>query len=169
MEHTVFKQILSAQDEHIRALGVDVWVGMEPTFTRRFAETPEWLSEALGPAKLSYAYRLLTEVCQRQPGGIVSHTLGRQYAGEDKPSFVLTHRNLEEALEMTYHEWQPQALPYSGLPADMEEATRCRNERITTRVIPASEYSQPTNPPDTAIDDYCLDLRRLMSDPVVCD
>ncbi|WP_455201210.1 transglutaminase family protein [Kaarinaea lacus] len=85
MEHSVFKQILNAQDERIRTLGVDVWVGMEPTFTRRFAETPEWLSEALGPEKQAYAYQLLTEISQRHPGGVVLHTLGRQYAGEDKP------------------------------------------------------------------------------------
>jgi uncharacterized protein (DUF2126 family) len=85
MEHTEFKRILNAQDERIRALGVDVWVGMEPTFTRRFAETPQWLSEALGPEKFGYACKLLSEICQRQPGGVVLHTLGRQYANEDKP------------------------------------------------------------------------------------
>ncbi|MBI1424788.1 MAG: hypothetical protein GC149_15185 [Gammaproteobacteria bacterium] len=85
MEHKEFTQILKAQDERICAMGVDVWVGMEPTFTRRFAETPEWLSEALGPEKPGYAYKLLREVCQRQPGGVVLHTLGRQYAGEETP------------------------------------------------------------------------------------
>ena len=85
MEDTEFKQILKAQDDRVRAADVDVWVGMEPTFTRRFAETPEWLSEALGPEKPHYAYKLLAEVCQRQPGGVVLHSLGRQYGGEDRP------------------------------------------------------------------------------------
>lgn len=85
MEHTDIKQILKAHDDRICAAGVDVWVGMEPTFTRRFAETPEWLAEALGPEKPDYAYPLLREVCRRQPGGVVLHTLGRQYGGEDKP------------------------------------------------------------------------------------
>ena len=70
MEDTEFKQILKAQDDRIRATDVDVWVGMEPTFTRRFAETPEWLSEALGPEKPHSAYKLLAEVCRRQPGGV---------------------------------------------------------------------------------------------------
>ena len=89
MESTEFKHILKAQDDRICALGVDVWVGMEPTFTRRFAETPEWLSEALGAEKLTYAYKLLVEVCRRQPGGVVLHTLGRQYGGEDRPRWSI--------------------------------------------------------------------------------
>ncbi len=89
MEGTEFKQIIKAQDDLIRATGVDVWVGMEPTFTRRFAETPQWLSEALGPEKLDYAYQLLAQVCERQPGGVVLHTLGRQYAGEDRPRWSI--------------------------------------------------------------------------------
>ena len=105
MDHTEFKQILNAQDEHIRALGVDVWVGMEPTFTRRFAETPEWLSEALGSEKLLYAYRLLIEICQRQPGGVVLHTLGRQYAGEDKPRW-----------SVGYYEARQQQFTWNGPP-----------------------------------------------------
>jgi uncharacterized protein (DUF2126 family) len=89
MESTKFKQILKAQDDRICALDVDVWVGMEPTFTRRFVETPEWLSEALGSEKLTYAYKLLSEVCRRQTGGVVLHTLGRQYAGEDRPRWSI--------------------------------------------------------------------------------
>ncbi|EIJ32866.1 transglutaminase family protein [Thiothrix nivea] len=85
MEATEFKHILKAQDEQVCATGVDVWVGMEPTFTQRFAETPEWLNTALGPEKPDYADRLLREVCLRQPGGVVLRTLGRQYGGEDMP------------------------------------------------------------------------------------
>ncbi|MFZ2170460.1 MAG: transglutaminase family protein [Methylococcaceae bacterium] len=85
MDRTEFEHIVNVQDNLIKDLDVDVWVGMEPTFTRRFAETPEWLSEALGPEKLQYAYALLNEVYKRQPGGVVLHTLGRQYAGEDLP------------------------------------------------------------------------------------
>ncbi|WP_031432205.1 transglutaminase family protein [Methylomarinum vadi] len=85
MDRTEFTHIVNRQDDLIRALDVDVWIGMEPTFTRRFAETPEWLSEALGPEKLQYAYALLDEVLKRSPGGVILHTLGRQYAGEDLP------------------------------------------------------------------------------------
>ncbi|KPJ94162.1 MAG: hypothetical protein AMJ53_05835 [Gammaproteobacteria bacterium SG8_11] len=89
MDRSEFEQIIQTQDEQIATLGVDVWVGMEPTFTRRFAEIPEWLSEALGPEKLQYAYALLKEVHKRQSGGVVLHTLGRQYSGEDLPRWSL--------------------------------------------------------------------------------
>lgn len=85
MDRTEFAHIVNSQDDLIHALDVDVWVGMEPTFTRRFAETSEWLSEALGPEKLQYAYALLNEVLKRSPGGVILHTLGRQYPGEDLP------------------------------------------------------------------------------------
>ena len=85
MDRIEFEEIIKAQDDLIHALDVNVWIGMEPTFTRRFAETPEWLSEALGPEKLQFAYALLNELHQRQPGGVVLHTLGRQYASEDLP------------------------------------------------------------------------------------
>jgi uncharacterized protein (DUF2126 family) len=89
MNRIEFEKIIKTQDEYISDLGVDVWIGMEPTFTRRFAETPEWLSEALGPEKLQYACALLKEISQRQPGGIVLHTLGRQYADEDLPRWSM--------------------------------------------------------------------------------
>ena len=89
MKQTEFKQVVIEQDNLVSSFGVDIWVGMEPTFTRRFAETPEWLSEALGMEKLTYAYSLLDQVCKRQPGGIVLHTLGRQYISEDLPRWSI--------------------------------------------------------------------------------
>jgi uncharacterized protein (DUF2126 family) len=89
MNQTGIEGILKDHDNKIRALGVAVWVGMEPTFTRRFAESPQWLSEALGPEKLDCAVALLQAVHKRQPGGVVLHTLGRQYAAEDLPRWSI--------------------------------------------------------------------------------
>lgn len=85
MDPTDFEKIIKSQDDSIRSLNVDVWVGMEPTFTDRFAETPEWLSQPLGPDKLERAYALLKEAYDAYPGGVVLHTLGRQYEAEDSP------------------------------------------------------------------------------------
>ncbi len=89
MDKEEFQDIITAQDDLIQALGVDIWIGMEPTFTRRFVENPEWLSEALGPEKLKHAYALLNEVYKRQPAGVVLHTLGRQYASENLPRWSI--------------------------------------------------------------------------------
>ncbi len=85
MDSSDFEKIIKSQDDMIRALNVDVWVGMEPTFTDRFAQTPEWLSQPLGPDKLVRAYALLKEAYDAHPGGAVMHTLGRQYEAEDQP------------------------------------------------------------------------------------
>jgi uncharacterized protein (DUF2126 family) len=79
----------------------------------------------------------------------------------DHIRLVLLHRGLDEALEVTYHEWQPQALPYPGLPADMDDATQRRNERFTSRVIAFDTADEPKSIPDAASIAYCLDLRRL--------
>jgi uncharacterized protein (DUF2126 family) len=76
-------------------------------------------------------------------------------------TLVLAHRGLNEALQITYYEWHPQGLPYPGLPHDMEDAERRRSERFTTEIIPFKGFDQPKTPPDAAITDYCLDLRRL--------
>ena len=101
-----FKSCLDAHDRLLSAMGITIWVGMEPTFTRRFTESPEWLSEALGQEKLEYAYAILRQVYQLDPGGMVLHTLGRQYAGEELPRWSLGY----------YHARNAQ-LPWEG-PAD---------------------------------------------------
>src|SRR6188768_4207230 len=49
------EQAVAAHDRAIARHGVAVWVGAEPTFTDRFAESREWLSEALGRDKESSA------------------------------------------------------------------------------------------------------------------
>ncbi|MGH8476214.1 MAG: transglutaminase family protein, partial [Methylococcales bacterium] len=102
MNNTEFEKILNEQDQLIARAGLTVRVGMEPTFTRRFMHSPEWLSEALGEEKLLYAYRLLFEIERRRPGGVVLHTLGRQYAGEELPRWSLGYyrtRNAESNLD----------------------------------------------------------------------
>lgn len=135
MDQTEFKKIIKTQDKNISELGVDVWVGMEPTFTRRFAETPEWLSEALGTEKLQYAYALLKETCNRQPGGIVLHTLGRQYADEDLPRWNMGYYQARNNNDI----WHGPPDPYLVLepgdalrarPADIEIFWQALNDAL---------------------------------------
>lgn len=119
MEHTEFEHILKTQDEQICTAGVDVWVGMEPTFTRRFAETPEWLNESLGPEKPDYADRLLSEVCQRQPGGVVLRTLGRQYGDEDRPRWSIGYYQARQQQFI----WEGPPDPILAVPASNSIST----------------------------------------------
>jgi uncharacterized protein (DUF2126 family) len=80
-----FESSVLAHDRAIARAGVAVWVGAEPTFTDRFAETREWLSEALGADKEQRARALVAALRERHPGGVVLRTIGRQYAGEPLP------------------------------------------------------------------------------------
>jgi uncharacterized protein (DUF2126 family) len=105
-----------------------------------------------GPIKLTgLRYRNFQPIVGLHPG----------IASRDSITLVLAHRGLNEALEVTYSEWRPQVLPYPGLPEDMADAEQRRNERFTTKIISFEGYHQPKTPPDSAVTDYCLDLRRL--------
>ena len=84
-----FAAAVSRHDARIAALGLSIWVGSEPTFTDPCAQSPEWLTRALGGAKEQRAEALLCEFCQRLPGGLLLRSVGRQYPGEDRPRWNL--------------------------------------------------------------------------------
>jgi len=50
-------------------LGLSIWVGYEPIFTDRLAQTPEWLHQALGGDKECRG--IAGALSQRFPGGLV--------------------------------------------------------------------------------------------------
>jgi len=77
-----FERDLSAHDQAVAAAGLEIWAGAEPTFTRRFSNAPEWLSEALGEDKPAVALRLARALSTLHPRAMVLRTLGRQYPGE---------------------------------------------------------------------------------------
>jgi uncharacterized protein (DUF2126 family) len=84
-----FAAAVSRHDARIAALGLSIWVGSEPTFTDPRAQSPEWLTKALGGDKEQRAEALLCEFCQRLPGGLLLRSVGRQYPGEDRPRWNL--------------------------------------------------------------------------------
>ncbi len=83
-----FDQAIRAHDQAVAALGLDLWIGTEPTFTDRFSEAPEWLTDALGENKAERAEALL-DALQKCLGGLVLRTVGRQYPGEDLPRWSI--------------------------------------------------------------------------------
>ncbi len=83
-----FDQAIRAHDQAVAALGLDLWIGTEPTFTDRFSEAPEWLTDALGENKAERAEALL-DALQKRLGGLVLRTVGRQYPGEDLPRWSM--------------------------------------------------------------------------------
>jgi uncharacterized protein (DUF2126 family) len=64
-------------------------------------------------------------------------------------------------LRCTLHDWQPQANPYEGLPDDLDEARRRIAERFVVEVITPDQAPEVVDPPDEAVTEYCLDLRRI--------
>jgi uncharacterized protein (DUF2126 family) len=84
-----FDAAIRAHDEAVAACGVEVWVGAEPTFTNRLSESAEWLTDALGETKQTYACHLVARLRDSYPGSLVLRTLGRQYADEHRPRWSL--------------------------------------------------------------------------------
>ena len=48
---TSFESAVQHHDQCLAKLGLAIWVGSEPTFTDREAQTPPWLNTALGGDK----------------------------------------------------------------------------------------------------------------------
>jgi uncharacterized protein (DUF2126 family) len=117
---TSFDDAIKAHDEAVAACGPAVWIGSEPTFTNRFSESPEWLSEALGEKKQAYARRILERLREQHPDALVLRTLGRQYAEEQRPRWSLGLYQRHDGASLS------QAVP----PDPLTGACTCDAERM---------------------------------------
>ncbi len=80
-----FEAEIEQHDAAIAGRGIEIWVGAEPTFTKRSSESPEWLSEPLGGDKHPLALRMAGTLLEQHPGSAILRTVGRQYAEEKIP------------------------------------------------------------------------------------
>ena len=83
-----FAAAVHRHDERVAALGLSIWVGSEPTFTDRQAQTPHWLFAALGGDKVERAQALMRSLSASMPGGLVLRSVGRLYPGEKTPRWL---------------------------------------------------------------------------------
>lgn len=83
-----FAAAVLRHDERVAAHGLSIWVGSEPTFTDRQAQTPHWLFTALGGDKAERAQALMRSLSASMPGGLVLRSLGRLYPGEKTPRWL---------------------------------------------------------------------------------
>jgi uncharacterized protein (DUF2126 family) len=91
-----FEDDIAAHDAAVTASGLDIWIGNEPTFTRRHSHAPEWVTAALGDEKHGLARNIVARLAGEQPGCVVLRPLGRQYPGEPLPRWsfgVYTRRD----------------------------------------------------------------------------
>lgn len=86
-----FDQAVLEHDEAIASSGLALWVGSEPTFTDRYAQTPEWLHSPLGGEKELRAQELAKVLAGRMPGTMILRSTGRRYPGEPVPRWNIGH------------------------------------------------------------------------------
>ena len=99
-------------DARLEALALVVWVGSKPTFTDRHAQSPEWLSMALGGDKEVVAGRRPAGLCRTWPGGVVLRSEGRHYPGEAQPRWNIGHLRRRDGLSL----WDGPPDPIQGRP-----------------------------------------------------
>jgi uncharacterized protein (DUF2126 family) len=81
---------IRAHDGAIRSMGLDIWIGAEPTFTDARSLDPWWLGEAEGGDKEARARGLLTALARRLGGRArLVRVPGRRYPKEERPRFCL--------------------------------------------------------------------------------
>ena len=78
---------LQAHDDLVARRGLDIWIGAEPTFTRRESTDPWWLTAAEGGDKLERAHALASALTVHVPHARLTRVIGRQYPGEAQPRF----------------------------------------------------------------------------------
>jgi uncharacterized protein (DUF2126 family) len=116
-----FDAAVRAHDEAVAACGLDIWIGAEPTFTNRLSESPEWLTDALGETKQTYACHVLERLHAGYPGAFILRTLGRQYPGEERPRWSLGLYRRRDGLPLA-----------DGLPADpLGASCSCDAQQLT--------------------------------------
>ena len=129
-----FDAAVRRHDARIAALGTAIWVGSEPTFTDRGAQTPEWLSTALGGDKEKRAQALLGGLCQRHPGGLVLRSVGRQYPGEERPRWNLGLYRRRDGVALWHGPPDPiLAVSGSETPPELEPWVTALSAALETR------------------------------------
>jgi uncharacterized protein (DUF2126 family) len=86
---------IAAHDEAVAqvAPGVDIWIGSEPTFTRRESQEAEWLWVAEGGDKEERARALVAHLAPRiHPEAAFEKVTGRQFPDEPAPRFCWAAR-----------------------------------------------------------------------------
>jgi len=131
-----------AVDARLRAQGVEMTMGGEPTFNaREEVDEPEWLGEALGPSKWRHGLRLAEELRRRRaPGGVVLHRTGKWYPGESLPRWALEIIGRRDGLPIWSH---TQGEPASVDVEDARKVLEAIAERLGLRGHVQPAYEDP--------------------------
>ena len=117
-------------DRLLKAAGVVLTQGGEPTFLPEDTTAPEWNLEALGPDKLFRAWRLCVELERTLlPGGFILKGNGKLYPGEPIPRWKLTLLRRSGSIPL----WKNPALLFHGGAGGGEGEERDSEERADGR------------------------------------
>lgn len=87
---TPYKGLADGITRRFRKAKVKLTLGGEPTYVPSQPDGAEWNFAAVGPTKLTYAYRLAGTLIERfLPGGITVYSPGKLYPGEVNPRWVV--------------------------------------------------------------------------------
>ncbi len=115
-------------EQILKAQGIELTVGGEPTFVPIDPSGPEWSVDALGPTKLDYARRFLAAVMKELPSGpVLFHSSGKLYPGEPLPRWSV------------HLMWADDGFPYWGRPERLllDDSEGPHGERQATRLAGA--------------------------------
>jgi uncharacterized protein (DUF2126 family) len=122
-----FDNAVADHDAKLKALGVEIWIGGEPTFTDRSSFDPAWNFAALGADKEERARRMLALRAAHYPGCLILRTLGRQYPGEEKPRWSYGLFRGRDGQPVWQGPRDPLSLNAPATPADAGAAMRARD------------------------------------------
>ncbi len=130
-----------ASDATLRAAGLQVTSGGEPTFTsREHPDLPEWNGAALGASKWSQGLRLTDELVARlAPGAAIVHRLGKQYPDEPLPRWALEICARRDGVAV----WPRRALPPVATAAAAEAFARALATELGLTTAPQPAFEDP--------------------------
>ena len=132
----------------LKALGVTLTLGGEPTYVPINPDGPEWNITALGPTKLRCAYSLADALTtQSLPGAVTFFSPGKSYPGEGNPRWALNlvwNRD-GKALVPSLEDPLP-AKPASMKGIETFKSALLHSLKIKTPWLRASDPMQPRRP-----------------------
>jgi uncharacterized protein (DUF2126 family) len=133
---------VAAHDATIAGLGLQIWLGNEPTFTDRHSQATEWLTGAVGDDKRRRAEALVAALAGRRPGHAILRSIGRQYPGESEPRSNIGLYGRRDGSPLWSGPPDPLLCPH-GPPPDLTAFDACLEDSLVARGFVDRRFAGP--------------------------